>query len=134
LTIEYSNIYNPQNMKRNQYLVNIPIGARQEAQPSEILLFEADVNYTTVHFTNGKKIIVAKTIKKFEECFKHHNFYRIHKTFLVNMAFVDCLSEPDKTLRLIDSREIAVSRRRFEDVRRMMLLKENQGFGGFYLI
>lgn len=120
-------------MKANSYPIYIPIGARQEALPSEILFFEADVNYITVHFVNGKKMIVAKTIKQFEELFKNYNFFRIHKTFLVNMAFADCLSELESSLRLTNKYEITVSRRRLVDVRKILQLKQYQPFNHFLL-
>jgi DNA-binding LytR/AlgR family response regulator len=113
-------------MKTNSNLFYLPIGARQAALPADILLFEADINYTTIHFTNGKKIIVAKTIKQFEEQFRQHNFFRIHKAYLVNMAFVDYLSEQEHFLKLMNKREVAVSRRRLYDVKKFLLQKEYQ--------
>lgn len=121
-------------MKTIPYPIYIPVGARQEALPSEILFFEADVNYTTIHFINGKKICVAITIKSFEERFKSFNFCRVHKTYLVNMAFASCLSMPENSLLLTNKLEISVSRRRLEDVRKILHLREYQSFNHFLLL
>jgi two-component system LytT family response regulator len=102
-------------MKNTKTPLHISIGARQEAQPNEILLFEADANYTTIHFTNGKKQMVATTLKAFEERFKHYNFFRVHKTYLVNMACIKHFYEHENTVQLSDNKHINISRRRLTD-------------------
>jgi two-component system, LytTR family, response regulator len=51
---------------------------------SEIILLEAEENYTHLHFENGKKMTIAKTLKSFEKVLREQNFYRIHRAFLIN--------------------------------------------------
>lgn len=94
---------------------NLRIGGWQLMPPQEILFFEADVNYTTIHFTNGKKMMVATTIKAFEERFKPFNFFRVHKTFLVNMACIKSYCQNENTIQLTDNKQISISRRRLSD-------------------
>ncbi len=55
---------------------------------SEILYIEADVNYAFIYIQSGKKIMVARTLKSFEEILDKDHFIRIHKSFLVNKQFV----------------------------------------------
>jgi DNA-binding LytR/AlgR family response regulator len=99
-------------MEKNPYL---HIGGWLKVPPAEILFFEADINYTTIHFANGKKQMVATTLKAFEERFKPYNFFRVHKTYLVNMACIKHFCEHENTVQLSDNKHINISRRRLTD-------------------
>jgi two-component system LytT family response regulator len=47
---------------------------------------EADGAYTHFHFEDGKKIVVSKKIKEFEEALtQQSNFFRTHRSFIVNL-------------------------------------------------
>ena len=110
-------------METLKYPCYIAIGARQEARPQEIILFEADINYTKVHFANGRSLMVATTLKAFEGRFKCHNFFRTHKGYLVNMAFAERLCEAECRLHLKDKKEIIVSRRKLIELRNKLLMQ-----------
>ena len=46
-------------------------------------------NYTTLHLANGQKMLSCRNLKQFEEgLLSYPNFVRIHKSFVVNRAFV----------------------------------------------
>ncbi len=54
-----------------------------------ILYFRADSSYTEIHFTDGSKIIISRTLKNIEEALdEQHNFLRCHKSYLINMKYV----------------------------------------------
>lgn len=55
---------------------------------SEIIRCESDNNYTVFYLMDGKKIMVSTTIKEYEELLKHHDFFRVHQSHLVNMNFI----------------------------------------------
>ncbi|HRG88671.1 MAG TPA: LytTR family DNA-binding domain-containing protein, partial [Chitinophagales bacterium] len=47
---------------------------------------EADGAYTHFHFDDGKKVIVSKKIKEFEEALtQQSSFFRTHRSFIVNL-------------------------------------------------
>jgi len=50
----------------------------------EINFCEAQVNYTCIHKTDGSSILLSKTLKTVEAMLEHHNFIRIHQSYLVN--------------------------------------------------
>ena len=58
---------------------------------NDIILFKGDRNYTQVHFNNGKKIISSKNLQEFENQLNNVNFFRIHKSYLININFVKML-------------------------------------------
>lgn len=47
---------------------------------------QADGAYTHFHFEDGKKVVVSKKIKEFEEALtQQSNFFRTHRSFIVNL-------------------------------------------------
>jgi DNA-binding LytR/AlgR family response regulator len=98
----------------------IAIGGRKKLVPSDVILFEAEINYTRLHLSNGQYVMVATTLKKLEKSFSPFRFiYRTHKGFMVNLNFVQSLESNEVTLK--NNRKVLVSRRRRE------LLLKNMG-------
>ncbi|MFK7811565.1 MAG: LytR/AlgR family response regulator transcription factor [Maribacter sp.] len=56
---------------------------------NELLYCESDKGYTTFYCNNGKKHLVSKTLKEFEEPLVAANFVRPHQSFMVNLDFID---------------------------------------------
>jgi two-component system LytT family response regulator len=93
--------------------LKIHIGGRKEVLPNEVILFEADVNYTKLYLRNGQNILVATTLKKLEQRFSSFDFiFRIHKGFMINLNDIKRINFD--TVLLKNKREILVSRRRKE--------------------
>jgi two-component system LytT family response regulator len=55
---------------------------------SEIVYCQADGSYTHLHFLNGKKITTSKLLKSIEELLPEETFFRIHKSYLVNLNLI----------------------------------------------
>jgi len=51
----------------------------------DILYCEASSNYTEITVTDGKKYVVSRTLKEYEDMLSDHNFYRIHNSYLINL-------------------------------------------------
>jgi two-component system, LytTR family, response regulator len=93
-------------------LPKIQICGRNRAFPNEIVWLEACVNYTIVHFRNGKKLLVAKTLKELESRFFEHNFFRIHRSYLVNMRYIKDFNPDEYSIQLTNNQLFVVSRRK----------------------
>lgn len=52
---------------------------------NEILYCEGQNNYTVFYLLDETKLLVSKTLKEYEEMLKDHNFFRIHKSYLINL-------------------------------------------------
>jgi DNA-binding LytR/AlgR family response regulator len=70
-----------------------------------ILYAEACDSYTIIYTSTGK-YMVSQTLKVIEEKFSKHNFYRVHRTYLVNLRLIDKIQP--KSL-LIGNKEIPIS-------------------------
>lgn len=51
----------------------------------DILYCEASSNYTEITVMDGKKYIVSRTLKEYEDMLGEHSFYRIHNSYLINL-------------------------------------------------
>ncbi len=80
---------------------------------NELLFCETDKGYTTFYCSDGKKYMVSKTLKEFEEQLSKANFTRPHQSFMVNLKFID---KYDKSgvIHLKNGKKIPVSFRKKE--------------------
>ncbi|MBK7390124.1 MAG: response regulator transcription factor [Bacteroidia bacterium] len=83
---------------------------------SDIIRCQSDVNYTTIYATNNKPLMVAKTLKDFEDLLTEYDFFRIHNSHLVNLHFVKSYNKGKGGYVILkDNTEIEVSTRRKDD-------------------
>jgi two-component system, LytTR family, response regulator len=54
----------------------------------EILYCEASSNYTEIFCSDGKKYLVSRTLKEYEDILTEHNFFRIHNSHLINLSCI----------------------------------------------
>jgi len=52
---------------------------------NDILYCEASSNYTLIFTSDGKKHVVSRTLKEYEDMLSEHNFFRIHNSYLINL-------------------------------------------------
>ncbi|MEZ5196994.1 MAG: LytTR family DNA-binding domain-containing protein [Bacteroidales bacterium] len=55
---------------------------------NEILFCESDGNYVSIHLINQSKILVSSSLKDYEEILGDSGFYRVHKTYLINIRYI----------------------------------------------
>jgi two-component system LytT family response regulator len=90
-------------------------------QVSQIIRVAAENNYSIFYLANGKKITVSKTLGEFEDILTPQNFFRIHKSHLINLNYLVKLTKTDSPVVIMtDGSEIEVSARRKADFLRMM--------------
>lgn len=88
-----------------------------------ILRCEANGNYTTFFFDNGKNLLVTKTLKEFDNTLQPHDFLRVHQSHLVNTHFIKAFVKTDGGyLVMKDKTKIPVSVRK-----RAMVIKFLEG-------
>ena len=90
---------------------------------SDIVHCSSDGSYTTFYTIKGKRIVVSRSIKEYDELLSPYNFFRVHQSHLVNLNYVEqFLREEGGVLIMSDSSRIEVSRRR-KDLLIEILLK-----------
>ncbi len=81
--------------------------------PNTILWLEGESNYTRIHRVGQPVLVVAYTLKRFEELFG--NFVRVRRDGLVNPLHIQCIQwhgSPGLTIHLSDGTVLMASRRR----------------------
>ncbi len=83
---------------------------------ADIMRCESHINYTALYLKENKKLLVAKTLKEFEEMLSEYHFFRVHNSHLVNLACVKSYHKgKGGSVILADGTEIEVSTRRKDD-------------------
>jgi len=78
-----------------------------------IIKCSAESNYTSVTFTNGKKILFSKTLKDFEEILCSNGFERIHHSHIINIShLVSFVNKEGGYVVLSDKSTLPVSQRK----------------------
>ena len=114
--------YNIKNASDNQKRITVPTMQGLEfLQVSEIVRLESKVNYTSIFLKDKQKIIVAKTLKEFEELLNDYNFYRVHNSHLINLNYIKSYKKGKGGIVVMtDQSEIEVSTRRKEEFLRRL--------------
>ena len=84
---------------------------------NEIIRAEANDNYTNFFLTNGKKYLVSKTLKYFDELLTEFDFIRTHKSHLVNLQYITkYIKGKGGQVRMIDDSYVDVSATRKKEL------------------
>ncbi|GAB3519997.1 LytR/AlgR family response regulator transcription factor [Emticicia fontis] len=93
----------------------IKLAGKKKVNPAEVLFLKADVNYTEIFLQDGERFIVSKTLKELEKRFINYNFFRTHKSYMVNLKFVTGYQIHEGLMvKVQDEHQLSLSRRRKE--------------------
>ena len=76
----------------------------------QITHIEGERNYSTIHLANGNRELSSKNLAYFEDILIDKNFFRSHRSYLVNRYHIKSLLEGNFVLR--NEIEIPISRRK----------------------
>jgi two-component system, LytTR family, response regulator len=85
-----------------------------------IVRLEGIGNYTNCVFADGSQLLVALTLKRLQARIPAGLFLRSHRKHLINRTHVTTVHRPTSAVLLANGERLAISRRRLDDVRRMM--------------
>jgi len=104
------------DIKTNRFQrIKIPTSNGFELIESDDLIFiDADGAYTTAHFKDNEELIISKPIKQIESLLNSENFFRIHRSYIVNKNHIKRFARDKYALIMIDDSVIPISRRRYD--------------------
>lgn len=105
------------NLERPQNLQNLLLKTADKIYSvhiQDIVSCEADGNYTTFTLINAHKLVVSTNLKDYEDLLTPLNFFRSHKSHLINMAYFDHFIKGDggNTIVLKNKHTVPLSVRR----------------------
>jgi two-component system LytT family response regulator len=78
----------------------------------DIIRFESDGGYTKVYLTDGKRIMVSKTMKEYDDLLLDAGFLRVHHSHLINMNHLFCFEKAEGHVVMKDDSIVPVSNRK----------------------
>ncbi|MCU0326037.1 MAG: LytTR family transcriptional regulator DNA-binding domain-containing protein [Spirosomaceae bacterium] len=83
----------------------------RQLNTSEIIRINGNINYSEIFTNSGKKFVIAKTLKKYEENLELP-FFRGSKSCIINLNFLKSINSDGTIIYLKDGYELPISRRR----------------------
>ena len=53
-----------------------------------IVKCQSSDNYTVFYLTDGKKLVISRTLKEFDQQLSGSGFFRVHRSWLINQAMI----------------------------------------------
>jgi len=87
----------------------------------DIIRIEAQTAYSEIHLINNNKVIISMNLKETEQCIDKIIFFRVHKSHLVNLNYVQGYSYEDGgMIKLADGSSVEISKRKIEKFKSLM--------------
>jgi two-component system LytT family response regulator len=88
---------------------------------SDIIYCESDGNYTNFWLEGGNKVMISKSLKEYEEILTEYGFFRPHKSYLINLAYITGFEKGEGGyIILSDNNRIPISFRKKEEFLRIV--------------
>ncbi|MBN2172591.1 MAG: response regulator transcription factor [Bacteroidales bacterium] len=95
----------------NIYLVNT----------ADVIRCESDGGYTRFFLIDGKKILVSRNMKDYEDMLNGFGFYRIHQSHLINLKYIDHYSKTEGgAVVMKDNASLPLARRKKESFLKLL--------------
>ena len=86
----------------------------------EIIMLQGEVNYTILHLLSGRKMLIPRTLKRFESILGSYDFLRTHRGFIINCIHLKSVDSEGITMILTNNLHASISRRRRDDVNKRL--------------
>ncbi len=95
---------------------------RQAFPVANLVYLQATTNYTWIHWANGKRVLMARTLKYYEPQLPDALFIRLHRNCIVNRRFIDRIEVKAEgcSIYLTTGDKFAISRRRWPSVHKLL--------------
>ncbi|MFL9836543.1 LytTR family DNA-binding domain-containing protein [Flavobacterium sp. ST-75] len=87
----------------------------------DIIRCESQDNYTKFYIKDSKPILIAKTLKEYEDLLSEHGFERIHQSHLINLAYLKSYIKKDGGYAVMaDNSHLPISQRKKERLQELL--------------
>lgn len=114
-----SNIKNDSNKQLYSYPERLKVNTLSGfylIESNQIVRLESNSNYTKIFLHSQDNLLVAKTLKDFEPFLNPLHFFRVHRSHIVNLNFVNGYSSKDGNFLLMsDGNQVEIARSRYKE-------------------
>lgn len=88
---------------------------------SDIIRCESQDNYTKFYIKDNKPVLIAKTLKEYEDLLTGQGFERIHQSHLINLAYLKSYIKKDGGYAIMaDNSHLPISQRKKERLQELL--------------
>ena len=89
---------------------------------NNIIRCEGERNYSRVFYQNGTSVLISRTLLEFDQLLVPHGFFRIHRSHLVNLRYIERYLKTDGGIvEMSDKSKLRVSPKYKEDLLNKLL-------------
>lgn len=88
----------------------------------EIVMLQGDINYSLIYLQGGRKVLIPRTLKIFEELLENYNFVRTHRGFIINCEHLIGIDNLQEEAFLTNNLQASISRRKRTEVSKRLQL------------
>ena len=110
-----------QSRKDTSLLIFPYKGGYYRFAPEQIIRLQSDSNYTYIHTTGRKPILMATVLGVYEHMLQPFGFIRTHRSHLINAHHISVIDATGE-ITMNDASKVEISRRKRKDVVRYLNL------------
>jgi len=115
----FNNMDNPS--KKDKKIVLKTLESIFVVNVKDIVRCESDENYTKIFLISGKTIIVSTTLKEYDELLTDFEFFRTHKSHLINTNYINQYQKADGGyLVMKDNSTVPIAQRKKNELMTML--------------
>jgi len=115
LKLQLSTLQQNLESRKNKTIVLKTMNRIYLVEIIEVIRCESDGSYTKIYAREEKNYMVSVPIREYEDILIEHGFYRIHKSHIVNLSFIESFDK-EGYVRLKDNTVLPVARRKRNDL------------------
>ena len=86
-----------------------------------IVYLESDKRKTKVYCSNGNQILVNKCLSFMEEKLPDENFFKIHKSFIINIDYLKSINYKDEKIVILKNNiKLHIACRKFTELKKFL--------------
>lgn len=82
---------------------------------NNIAYCEGDVNYSRVYMSDGRMVMISRTLKEVQKLLSNNCFFRIHKSYIINLNHVKIYSRSERRVYLDNGRFLPIATRKTDE-------------------
>ncbi|MDY0281900.1 MAG: LytTR family DNA-binding domain-containing protein [Salinivirgaceae bacterium] len=102
------------DLKQNNRLVFPIKDGYVVVKTHEILCAEGKSNYSLIHTLRNEEFVLTATLKQIADLLPSQTFFRIHKSHIINMNYINTINRKKAVVCLIDGSEFSIALRRLK--------------------
>lgn len=117
-------LFNELKGKTNHKIAINSLDAVRYLEINEISHLQADGSYCRILIKTGETIVASKSMSFFEQLLPVNDFIKVHRSFIINLQFVDSILKNDGGfIKMKSGTEIPISRRKKEEFLKLIEFK-----------